>query len=394
MCLAPNFAYCLPKKHRPLNEWELAQGKEDDGKRKHKLQFLQFGPAYKDPITKKRSFPHDPTKTMPMAERIDFLRKHYNLNLHNYEAGTEVVELKCGQCEECRLQQASQWSLRLTNELKTFPDAIFLTLTYDEEHLPENNTLDPNHLRQFMKNLRYKYKGVKAVVMPSGETQKPIRFWGCGEYGSKSGRAHYHVILFNIKVWDKEPDPIQPVSHSGENQYTSQAITKIWNKGRISFGSVTAESCNYVARYTLKKVNGAKKDEHYSRLLIHETVDPETGELIFEEEVIQIQQEFSAQTTQPGIGYFYYQQYKDNIVGGDFIVQRNKKGNMSQLHIPRYYDKLTAKADEELIDNIKAKRKAKALKLDEQQPLEKTGARRAVKDIIRKAKTISLVRNI
>jgi hypothetical protein len=244
-----------------------------------------------------------------------------------------------------------------------------------------------------MKNVRYKYKGVKAVIMPSGDTQYPIRFWGCGEYGSKSGRAHYHVILFNIKIYDKEPDPQQPISHSGEKQYFSETLQKIWGKGRISFGTVTPESCNYVARYTLKKVNGLKKEEHYSRLLIEETIDPETGELTFVHNTIQVVQEFSAQTTQPGIGYFFYQQYKNDFLSGDFIVQQGKKGT-KQLHVPRYYDKLTAKADEALITDIKNKRKAKALQNDLRNPLEKTGARREVKQTVRQAKTKSLIRHI
>jgi hypothetical protein len=380
MCINPNFAFCLPKKHHPLTAVEIAKGKIDDGKPKHKLSFIKFD----------RKGLND----LPVADRIDIQRSMYESNLYRYDEGTEIIELKCGQCQECRMQQASQWSVRLTNELKTFPDAIFLTLTYDEDHLPLNNSLNPEHLRQFMKNLRYKYKGIKSIVMPNGDTQYPIRFWGCGEYGSKSGRAHYHLILFNIKIWDKEPDQKQPISHSGEKQYFSETLQKIWGKGRISFGSVTPESCNYVARYTLKKVNGANKEEHYSRVIIEESIDPETGELTFVESTVSIQPEFSAQTTQPGIGYFYYQQYKNDILSGDFIVQRNKKGAMNKLHVPRYYDKLTAKADERLIDDIKSKRKAKALKNDIENPLEKTGSRRAVKDIVRKAKTKSLVRNI
>jgi len=48
---------------------------------------------------------------------------------------------------------------------------MFLTLTYNNEHLPENETLVERHHKLFMKRYRKHLKNRK------------IRFYHCGEYG-------------------------------------------------------------------------------------------------------------------------------------------------------------------------------------------------------------------
>ena len=45
----------------------------------------------------------------------------------------------------------------------------FVTLTYDDDHLPEYNSLNYKHFQDFMKRLRKSHNGV--------------RFYMCGEYG-------------------------------------------------------------------------------------------------------------------------------------------------------------------------------------------------------------------
>ena len=44
--------------------------------------------------------------------------------------------LPCGKCEYCRKQMAEQWATRIELEAKEWDDVIFLTLTYDDEHIP------------------------------------------------------------------------------------------------------------------------------------------------------------------------------------------------------------------------------------------------------------------
>ena len=96
-----------------------------------------------------------------------------------------VVEIPCGRCVACRLNRAREWSLRIMNELAYHKDACFLTLTYDDEHLPEDKSLSKRDFQLFMKRFRKDF-GL------------PVRFFACGEYGKKTFRPHYHVIFFGV----------------------------------------------------------------------------------------------------------------------------------------------------------------------------------------------------
>lgn len=148
----------------------------------------------------------------------------------------------CGKCLNCRIAKSREWSLRLMNELGYWNKSVFLTLTYDDEHLPEDHSLHKEELQKFFKRLRKNY----------GE---PIKYFACGEYGSKVttlydengqgkalGRPHYHAIIFGIDKTDKE--------------VIKQSWTKCnWNmfQDKNVFGSVTYDSCRYVSDYIFKK---------------------------------------------------------------------------------------------------------------------------------------------
>lgn len=115
----------------------------------------------------------------------------------------EDVFVPCGKCVDCRKRLISGWSFRLMQEEKQSDSAYFVTLTYDTQHVPitRNNfmTLDKVDVQHFMKRLRYH----------SPKTEKPIKYFAVGEYGSKGMRPHYHLILFNaqpefiVKAWSR-----------------------------------------------------------------------------------------------------------------------------------------------------------------------------------------------
>ena len=44
------------------------------------------------------------------------------------------VPTKCGKCIECRKEKARNWRIRLAEELKNNPDALFITLTFNEDN--------------------------------------------------------------------------------------------------------------------------------------------------------------------------------------------------------------------------------------------------------------------
>lgn len=165
------------------------------------------------------------------------------------------MTVPCGQCLGCRLERSRQWALRCVHEASLYDDNCFITLTYSDEFLPRDYSLDVSHFQRFMKRLRKRF----------GEG---IRFFHCGEYGSQFGRPHYHAILFNLDF----PDKVFLKEQNGQTLYRSKILEELWPFGHSSVGSATFESAAYVARYILKKVNGDAADEWYA------AVDHDTGE--------------------------------------------------------------------------------------------------------------------
>ncbi len=148
---------------------------------------------------------------------------------------TGGLPVPCGHCMHCRVQRTAQWTMRLQHEYSTSECGTFLTLTYDDEHLPyvllDDGQVVPtilkSEIQNFMKRLRKRTKGTT------------IKYFACGEYGDQFGRPHYHLILFNY-----HPDNF------------SFDLSDVWNKGQFSVGSVTYDSCRYVAGYVQKKWYG------------------------------------------------------------------------------------------------------------------------------------------
>lgn len=151
----------------------------------------------------------------------------------------------CGHCADCRADYAREWSNRCLLELDDNGGfGCFLTLTYNDFNLPlddDGPTLRKRDLQLFMKRLRWSF------------SDKRIRFFACGEYGSHTQRPHYHVILFGLGLSDFGDCIVKKHNKLGHPLWISDRLSTIWPYGYHLIGSVTKESCDYVARYTIKK---------------------------------------------------------------------------------------------------------------------------------------------
>lgn len=229
------------------------------------------------------------------------------------------TELPCGQCHGCRLDRARSWAIRCLHEASLYDSNCFLTLTYDERHLPKDGGLQKTDVVKFMKKLRHHCDPVK------------IRFFQCGEYGELLKRPHHHMIIFNYDFPDKEP-----AAKFGENiVYNSLSLSKLWDKGHHSIGDVTHDSACYVARYILKKINGDEKEEHY-------------GEL---------QPEYCTMSRNPGIGKDWYEQFKNDLYNHDKCVIDSR----FIARPPSYYDRLYESHHPKHFAELKRKRRLTAI---------------------------------
>lgn len=156
-----------------------------------------------------------------------------------------VYKVPCGKCLPCRQNQARAWSIRIQMEMKDYKpnEVCFLTLTYDDEHVPDQLTHE--HVQMFLHSLRCRL---------DREYGAKIRFFLCGEYGSKAHtfRPHYHLILFGFDFF--EGSKRVGTSKSGAPLFTNPLISDYWNRGYCEFGFMSPGAAMYVAQYQQKKL--------------------------------------------------------------------------------------------------------------------------------------------
>jgi hypothetical protein len=250
---------------------------------------------------------------------------------------TNPIKLPCGQCSGCKLENARQWAIRIKHEASMHANNTFITLTYDNEHLPPTGTLVLKHWQDFMKRLRKKY------------SHKKLSFYHCGEYGEKQGRPHYHAIIFNHQFSDLIPIPRKKDLH------TSKTLDQLWGKGFTSVGSVTFESASYVASYVQKKINGPKAEainmsnglRHYERMTA-------------EGEVITLKKEYATMSRNPGIAALWLTKHHTDIYPSDFVTHKGKKHALPKFY-DRQYEMLINSTghNPEIMETIKQKRQYK-----------------------------------
>ena len=205
----------------------------------------------------------------------------------------------------------------------------FLTLTYDQDDLPEGATLVPAHFTLFMKRLRKQY----------GEG---IRFYHCGEYGEMRGRPHYHAA-----VWNLDLDDLKPVGRThGGTLSTSEELTKIWGKGKADRANLEFKSAAYIARYLLKKQTGPNQ---YGEIPEQYETQNDYGE-VFEKE-----HEYTTMSRGEGIGKKWIDKYMEDVYKYDEVIVNQRK-----TRPPKYYDtRFKENWGEDALLEIKERRKDK-----------------------------------
>lgn len=217
-----------------------------------------------------------------LKKRIDFSYQDY---VRRY--GKEnVLLIPCGHCPACVLARRREWSIRCQAEAAYHDRNCFITLTYDDEHLPSSMAQVKSDVKKFIKAVRN--SGFK------------VRYFGCGERGEISHRLHSHLILFGFMPDDISYDGC---SNSGEALYTSAFVDSLWKKGRSVVQFFDGSVGSYVAGYTSKKLGDS--------------------------------QGFQIQSTRPGIGYQFAVEHLEKHLKYDKMF-----GSFGSSSFPRYFEKI------------------------------------------------------
>ena len=199
---------------------------------------------------------------------------------------------------------------------------IFITPTYDDDHLPFQGQLVRKDFQDFFKRLRKKI-GTR------------VRVLYCGEYGGETGRPHFHACIFG---WEPS-DGIQ-VTSGDKPLFESATLEKIWGRGFCRYSpEINFTNANYVAGYITKKITGELAETHYER------IDPDTGE------IYQLNPEFLGMSNRPGLGQPWIEKYGDDVYEKDEIVIEGKR-----MRPPRYYDQLYEKSNPEKFRLVRTRR--------------------------------------
>lgn len=292
------------------------------------------------------------------------------------------VSIPCGRCIGCKLERSRQWAMRCVHEAQLHEDNCFITLTYNDAHIPYGGTLQKKHFQDFMKRLRKKY------------ADRKISYFHCGEYGEACkqcrlsrrrctcrvfqpgiGRPHYHALLFGLDFPDRLP---YKKSGDGSTLFTSATLSKLWTLGFSTVGALTFESAAYCARYVMKKVTGDPAEDHYT------VIEPSTGELIrLPAEYVTMSLKVTPE--HGGIAGAWYAKYKSDVYPDDFVVVRGAK-----MKPPKYYDRIHELDDPASYCLIKESRAAYAIR----NKANSTPERLRVREKVKIAQLQSLKRDI
>lgn len=231
----------------------------------------------------------------------------------------------CGNCIGCRAEQSRQWAVRMMHESRMHESNLFLTLTYDEENIGDGS-LRPQDLSGFIRNLRKRHP------------ERKFSFFGCGEYGERTQRPHYHALLFGFDFLDRHSS----VDVGRGDVWGSETLGILWGNGRTEIGSVTMASASYVAGYITKKI----KPRDYNR------ANPITGELLCPE--------FARMSLRPAIGRRWIEKYWSDVYPRDFVVVDGR-----QCKPPRYYDKFMDQQHPHIMEEVRQTRCNEAIPISE-----------------------------
>lgn len=299
-------------------------------------------------------------KRMFRTSEIDPLTGDYGWTLDQRKGFADwSSEVPCGQCIGCRRMEATDWRTRVVLESRLWPENVVVTLTYADEHLPRaadgRPTLVKAHHQGFMKRLRAyaeeeyweRLRGPGGVLegfaprrgaairgelrrLRAGGVDVPrppvVRFWGCGEYGKKNLRPHYHVAIFNFRFDDAVS---AGKSAKGNVQYRSPSLERLWPFGFATIGDLTEQTAMYIADYLQKKV-----------------VDPSRLGLALPA--------YAMMSNRPGIGAGVLDRWLSDFYPVGRVVNL---GSKSTVRTPRYLDRKLKERDPALYREMKLSRR-------------------------------------
>lgn len=205
----------------------------------------------------------------------------------------------CGKCTFCKIAKTKEWSVRLMCESLYYKKKCMVTLTYDDDHLPVDGSLDKSDLQNFFKRLRDRIKPVR------------LKYFACGEYGDTYNRCHFHIVLFGCD--------------------DQALIDSCWQKGFVYVRPFLWNTVKYVCQYVFKKYT-----EKYNRVVYGDRLPP-----------------FQVQSK--GLGLRFLEDYSDNLKSVLAVPVHGEP-----INLPRYFVDKLGITSAELVEHNRKKNRLSA----------------------------------
>lgn len=221
------------------------------------------------------------------------------------------VPVPCGKCEACLARRARDWMIRLSEEMKDASYACFVTLTYNDEHLPR----ETRDVYDWMSDSTIRFKDVPVhrvrdcqLFLKRLRKDNPdvkIRYFLVSEFGPTSLRPHYHAIIFNLP----------------RERCNKAYISSKWRNGFVEVSKVTEGRIAYVTKYCF----GSTTLPYW------------------------LPKNFTRMSLKPAIGHRWYESYKRQLETRD-ESECHYFANGYHLPPPQYYVRKYKKEFEQLFE--------------------------------------------
>lgn len=165
--------------------------------------------------------------------------------------------VRCGKCLSCLEYRQAGWIARLSNEFESYPEGVyFVTLTYDDKHLPTKEvspgvflpSIRYSDITKFHADLRKRFQQgfyLDHSLSDIGWSKEPARielpechfkYYVTSEYGPNgSRRPHFHGFYSNMLE---------------DEDLVFDLFQSVWGKGFITCEKGKSEACAaYVSKY-------------------------------------------------------------------------------------------------------------------------------------------------
>lgn len=267
-----------------------------------------------------------PRRAYPTAEggRVKFFKP---TDRQYYQEPYNGLLLPCGICILCRQEQARQAAVRITHEATLHDQNCFLTLTYNEQSIPQDGGLNYQHLTDFWKRLRYHYG--------------KLSYYAVGEYGDKTNRPHYHACVFGHDFFEGAV----VIKEEPHRLWTNARLNQAWGLGHVAIGTLDHNTASYTTGYILKKQRAKQR---------YCVIETGTGELI----TVEGPRAFMSRN----IGRRWWERWGEGVQNWDRVIINGKPQKP-----PKAYDRWLGEINKQRMEEIKNKRVNKALKKQETQ---------------------------